>query len=109
MKIKKDAKHVLLGDMLELGESSVNHHKSIAKIINKLDIDKVHVFGKDIKKTYEVLKKNKQGVVIKNLSRINDLILKTMNTNDYLMIKGSNSTGLFKQSQLLKSNRFYAA
>ena len=78
MKIKKDTKHVLLGDMLELGESSVNHHKSIAKIINKLDIDKVHVFGKDIKKTYEVLKKNKQGVVIKNLSKINDLILKTM-------------------------------
>jgi len=108
MKIKKNTKHVLLGDMLELGENSINHHKSIAKIINKLDIHQVHVFGKDIRKTYEVLKKNKQGVIIKNLSRINDLILKTLNTNDYLMIKGSNSTGLFKQSQLLKLNRLYA-
>jgi len=108
MKIKKNAKHVLLGDMLELGESSINHHKSIAKIINKLDIHQVHIFGKDIRKTYEVLKKNKQGVIIRNLSKINDLILKTLNTNDYLMIKGSNSTGLFKQSQLLKLNRLYA-
>ena len=42
------------------------------------------------------------------LDQSNDLILKTLNTNDYLMIKGSNSTGLFKQSQLLKLNRLYA-
>ena len=57
MKIKKNTKHVLLGDMLELGENSINHHKSIAKIINKLDIHQVHVYGKNIKKTYELLKK----------------------------------------------------
>ena len=108
IKTKKNTKHVLLGDMLELGKNSVNHHKSIAKVINKLDIDKVHVFGKEINKTYEVLKKNKQGVVIKNISKIDDLICKMLKSNDYLMIKGSNSTGLFKQSQLLKLNRYYA-
>ncbi len=104
IKNKKVTKHVLLGDMLELGKNSIKHHKSIAKVINKLDIDKVHVIGKDIKRTYEALKKNKQGVVLKNLLKINELILKTLNTNDYLMIKGSNSTGLFKQSQLFKLN-----
>ena len=53
-KIKKNYKHALLGDMLELGTSSINHHISIAKIINKLDIDKVHIYGKNIKKLTKI-------------------------------------------------------
>ena len=107
-KLKKNAKHVLLGDMLELGKNSVNHHISIAKIINKLDIDKVHIYGNYIKKTYERLKKSKQGLVLRNSSKIEDLINYKLNNNDYLMIKASNSTGLFKQSKLLKLNKFNA-
>ena len=107
-KKKKNIKHALLGDMLELGRNSIQHHKSVAKIINKLNIDKVHIYGKDIKKTYERLKKIKKGLVLNNLSKINDLIDKKLNNNDYLMIKGSNSTGLFQQSQLLKMNRYNA-
>ena len=46
--------------MLELGTSSINHHISVAKIINKLDIDKVHIYGKNIKRTYENLNKKKK-------------------------------------------------
>jgi len=107
-KIKKNNKHVLLGDMLELGSNSIKHHVSIAKMINKLDIDKVHIYGNHVKKTYEAIKKNKRGLILNNLSKIKDLINKRLNTNDYLMIKGSNSTGLFKQSQLLKLNKLNA-
>ncbi len=107
-KLKKNVKHILLGDMLELGKNSINHHVSMAKIINKLDIDKVHIYGNYIKKTYEKLKKNKQGLVLSNLSKIKDLVNYKLNNNDYLMIKGSNSTGLFKQSKLLKLNKFNA-
>ncbi len=108
IKTKNNDKHIILGDMLELGRSSENHHTSVAKIINRLDIDKVHVYGKHIKNTYERLNKNKKGSVLVNLSKINDLINQTLNNNDYLMIKGSNSTGLFEQSQLLKLNRLNA-
>ena len=105
IKLKKNCKHALLGDMLELGTSSINHHISVAKIINKLDIDKVHIYGKNIKRTYENLNKTKKGIVFSNLSKIRELINISLNNNDYLMIKGSNSTGLFKQTQLLKLNR----
>ena len=94
--------------MLELGKYSSNHHRSMTKIINKLKIDKVHVYGKDIKKTYRGLKENKKGLVLTNILQINDLINKTLSNNDYLMVKGSNSTGLYKQSQLLKLNRLNA-
>ncbi len=106
--INKNSKHVLLGDMLELGNNSIKHHISVAKIINRLDIDKVHIYGNHIKKTYEAIKKNKRGLILDNLSKIEDLLIKKINTNDFLMIKGSNSTGLFKQSQLLKLNKLYA-
>ena len=35
---KQNSKHVLLGDMLELGKSSLKHHKSFIKKLNKLKI-----------------------------------------------------------------------
>ena len=104
--VKKNfKKHVLLGDMLELGSDSLTHHRSIANVINKLKIDKVHIYGKNIKKTYEGLSKNKKGLILTHLFQIKDLINTKLSNNDYLMVKGSNSTGLYKQSQLLKLNR----
>jgi MurE/MurF fusion protein len=105
IKLKNKSKHVLLGDMLELGENSPNYHRSMTKIINKLNIDKVHVYGKDIKKTYQGLTENKKGLVLTSIMQINDLINNTLSNKDYLMVKGSNSTGLYKQSQILKLNR----
>ncbi len=103
--LKNNSKHVLLGDMLELGRYSLTHHKLITKIINKLKIDKVHIYGNYIKKTYEGLQAKKKGFILNNISQINDLINKTLSNNDYLMVKGSNSTGLHKQSKILKSNK----
>ena len=57
------------------------------------------------KKTYEGLQAKKKGFILNNISQINDLINKTLSNNDYLMVKGSNSTGLHKQSKILKSNK----
>ena len=103
--LKNNFKHVLLGDMLELGKHSLTHHKSMTKIINKLKIDKVHIYGNFINKTYEGLQAKKKGLVLNNILQINDLISKTLSNNDYLMVKGSNSTGLHKQSKILKLNK----
>ena len=49
MDAKNKKKHVILGDMLELGSNSSYQHYLIHKTVNKLNIDKVHVIGKDIK------------------------------------------------------------
>jgi len=43
IKSKNNSKHILLGDMLELGKNSLNHHRSITDLINKLKMDKVHI------------------------------------------------------------------
>ena len=47
-------KLVFLGDMLELGKKSKKLHKKLSTIINRSDIDKVFVYGKHIKETFNL-------------------------------------------------------
>ncbi len=94
--IKKDnfKKYFLLGDMLELGKKSEIYHRELSRLINSSDIDKVFVTGKKTLFTYKNLKKDKRGNILQNNDDV-DLILKNIiANNDYLMIKGSNATGL---------------
>ena len=94
--IKKDnfKKYFLLGDMLELGKKTDIYHRELSRLINSSDIDKVFVKGKKSLFTYKNLNKNKRGNILQCNEDI-DLILKNIiANNDYLMIKGSNATGL---------------
>ncbi len=102
IKLKNRKKHLILGDMLELGKHSIKQHKLISKILNKTKIDQIYVIGKYIKDTFNGLKPNKKAKILNNKSDIINLINKNLNNNDYLMIKGSNSTGLHKISTILK-------
>ena len=54
------------------------------------------------------LDKKKKGLILKNKSQIIDLIKNNINNNDYLMIKGSNSTGLNKITNEIKTGKVYA-
>ena len=95
-KIEKNdvKKYLLLGDMLELGIKSDFYHKNLSKFINNTDIDKVFVYGDKILNTYKNIKKNKQGNILQHPSDFDEMFSKIIKRNDYLMIKGSNSTGL---------------
>ena len=95
-------KYLLLGDMLELGKHSVKQHKLISNIINKTKINQVYVIGKYIKETFRGLRQNKKAQILNNKFGIFNLINNNLNNNDYLMIKGSNSTGLHKIATNLK-------
>jgi MurE/MurF fusion protein len=108
MKLNHSKKHLILGDMLELGKHSKRLHKEISKIINNTSINTVNVIGKNIRYAYENLDKSKKGKIINRSSQIIDLIKNKINNNDYLMIKGSNSTGLYKISNNLKSGKINA-
>ena len=94
--------------MLELGKHSIKQHKSISKIINKTKIDQVYVIGKHIKETFKHLKSSKKAKILNNKLGITNLINKNLNNNDYLMIKGSNSTGLHKIATILKQRSSHA-
>ena len=89
-------KFLLLGNMLELGKYSKRLHVEIAKYINKCKINKTFVYGNLVKHTFNKLKPQIRGRVLNNKMDILDLISKELPNNSFLMIKGSNSTGLNK-------------
>ena len=87
-------KYLILGDMLELGSKSKKYHIELSKVINTSDIDKVFIKGKKTIFTYKHLKKEKRGNILQNNEDIDLSLSKIISNNDYLMIKGSNATGL---------------
>ena len=91
-------KYLIIGDMLELGKNSIQYHEKISKLINNSDIDKVFVKGDKTLFTYKKLKKEKRGNIFQHISDADLILENIIAKNDYLMIKGSNATELFKIS-----------
>ena len=94
IKKNKSKKYLLLGDMLELGNKSEVLHKNLSKLINRSDIDKVFIKGEKTLFTYKNLKKSKRGNIFQCNQDIDETLKNIITNNDYLMIKGSNATGL---------------
>ena len=108
IKVDNSKKHLILGDMLELGKYSKKLHTEIGKSINKTSLKNINVIGEHVKWIFNNLNKSKRGIVIKKQSQIIDLIKNNLNNNDYLMIKGSNSTGLNSLTNQLKIGKINA-
>ncbi len=101
--IKKESfkKYLLLGDMLELGNKSVELHKNLSRVINNSDIDKVFIKGSKTLYTYKNIKKIKRGNIFQKDEDIDFTLKNIIANNDYLMIKGSNATGLNNFSKMI--------
>ena len=108
IKVANSKKHLVLGDMLELGKYSKKLHMEIGKVINKTSLRNVNVIGKHVKWTFNTLNKSKRGLFLKKNKQIIDLIKNCLNNNDYLMIKGSNSTGLNTLTNQIKKSKINA-
>lgn len=104
-KNNNEKKLAFLGDMLELGKKSEKFHKELSKVINESDIDKVYVYGRYIKTTFNYLNEDKKGKVFHNLTEAYDHFNKIINNNDLLMVKGSNATGLNRFSKNIKKGQ----
>ena len=70
--------------------------------------DKLYVYGNHIKETFNKIKTQKKGRILKNSKDIYKLIKNDLKDKDYLMIKGSNSTGLNQVTSKVKTGNFYA-
>ena len=108
IKIQNNKKYLILGDMLELGKHSKKLHTEISSVINSSSINNVYVYGKYVKEIYKDIQEKKKGLILKKTSQIIDLLKNNINNNDYLMIKGSNSTGLYKLASNLKIGKINA-
>ena len=101
-------KNLILSDMLELGKHSKKLHENLAKDINASKIDNVYVYGKNIKHTFNKIVQKKRGSILKDKNEIISLIKNNINNNDYLMIKGSNLTGLHSLANNIKKGNLNA-
>ena len=79
--------------MLELGKIKT-YHIDLSRLINSSDIDKVFVKGQNSLFTYKNLIKKKRGNIFQCNEDIDSILKNIIANRDYLMIKGSNATGL---------------
>ncbi len=108
MKNTSKRKIILLGDMLELGKFSKKLHIEAAELVNNTNINKVYVYGKNIIDTFNKIRPQKRGRVLNSRKDILDFLKNDIKNGEYLMIKGSNSTGLNTIARKLKSGRINA-
>jgi murE/murF fusion protein len=108
IKKKNSKKYLLLGDMLELGKKTEIYHKNLSYFINKSDIDKLFIYGKNAFKTYQKTYKAKQGNILQEINDFDEVFSNLINKNDYLMIKGSNATGLNHLAKKIIAGNKYA-
>ena len=103
LKISKNQKKILiLGEMKELGEHSIKFHQDLIEHILESDLDNIIICGELFKIALEK-KDNNKILYMSDITQILNYILKIINHNDILLIKGSNSSLTNKlASELLK-------
>lgn len=85
----KGRKIAILGDMVDLGEESVEMHKSLKEDIINNNIDKVICFGKQMEDLYNVLPIEKRIASISDLKTLSKELPGYLKSDDVLLIKGS--------------------
>ena len=108
LKAGSNKKIILLGNMLELGKFSKKLHIEAAKIVNNTRINKVYVYGKNIIDTFNKIIPQKRGRILHSKKDILNFLKNDIKSGDYLMIKGSNSTGLNILARNLKLGKINA-
>ncbi len=98
-------KIILLGDMLELGKFSKKLHLEAAKMINKTSINRVYVYGKKIVNSFNKIRPQKRGKILYSSKDVSNFLKNDIKDGEYLMVKGSNSTGLNTIMKNFKSGK----
>ncbi|MCH2038792.1 MAG: UDP-N-acetylmuramoyl-tripeptide--D-alanyl-D-alanine ligase, partial [Rickettsiales bacterium] len=80
----------VLGDMLELGETSKQLHESLKEEICQSNIDQVFTVGSQMKHLFEALPANLQAEAFSDINAAIEPISKMLEDNDTVLIKGSN-------------------
>lgn len=95
-------KVAVLGQMLELGEQSIQLHKDLLKNILENQIDRVYTIGTLMKYLYELLPVHLQGGYFETVDEFMKGIISEIKENDIILVKGSNSVRLNKFVKMLQ-------
>ena len=88
-------KMAILGDMRELGETSLAEHQKVVDLLKECGLSNVWLVGEEFCKTNSVFTK------FANVEEVKEEIAKHKPTDQYILIKGSNSIKLFELPEML--------
>ena len=95
---KNEEKHnivLLIGDMLELGQNSRKLHLSLIPEIKKINPRHLITVGKASKEIFNKLKNKNQCTAFANVKELKVHFFDIIKPKDLILVKGSNSVGLF--------------
>ena len=91
-KRENSEKCLILGDMLELGENSLEEHKKIIDLVAKKDFLKIYFIGEN----FYHFKNNYDYHFFKTIEELNEYICKNPEHSKFILIKGSRGMKLEK-------------
>ena len=94
----------VLGDMLELGETSRKLHAELASPVDDADIDIVFACGPNMRSLYDALPESRRGNYAENSEGLVQPLLQTVRAGDVIMIKGSLGSRMGLLVDALRSN-----
>lgn len=93
--MKVTPKMAIIGEMRELGDTSVEEHQKVIDFLRNADFHKIWLVGEEFAKT------NTDFRVFKDVEEVKQEIVKNAPQNLFILIKGSNGTKLFQLPELL--------
>ena len=94
---------LILGDMSEGGANSIEQHIALQEVINEVKPSRILFCGKDIKRLWEILKFVYPGAYYESVELLNKEVTSWLKDEDYVFIKSSHSTQLFRTVNVLKA------
>ncbi len=94
---------LIIGDMYELGTHSKKMHQNLVPIIKKISPSLLITLGVETKEVTKELKINIKCISYLKIEKLLIDLPKIFQPNQYILIKGSNGTGLWKIIECLKN------
>lgn len=92
-------KWAILGDMFELGASSAQEHQEITIFLEKMNLDKAFLVGKNF---YEVKTSNENIIKFQDFGNLEKAIRSTPPENCHILVKGSRGMALERVQELIR-------
>ena len=98
-------KIAVLGDMAELGEQADEMHIGLASTLYEAEVDRIFLVGSHMKKLADQVNNQYQEIYVSyfnDKAALERALLSDLHDHDIIMVKGSNSSGMFDVVKKLK-------
>ncbi|MCI0448708.1 MAG: UDP-N-acetylmuramoyl-tripeptide--D-alanyl-D-alanine ligase [Chlorobi bacterium] len=96
----KGKKHIVLGDMLELGKQSKAEHRNIGQKAWKMNFENLYTYGEDSYQTYLGAKRVRNNYHFLDKETLSEFLKVTLKKGDVVLVKGSRG---MKMEEIIES------